>query len=466
MNKKAFVSLFFSSDKLQVVKLSAARKKVETFATIDLPNGLIVNHEVKDTDALGGILKKLWSKLHLREKSVGIVVPEFSTFIKGMNMPKLEGDELDEAVRWHAEEFLPIDPKEMIVDWKIIGSDAFEYQVLLVAIKESILAGYVNAAASAGLYPLVVETPSISLARVANTPQAKIILYTAFDEIILVLTVSEKVITSSVLSYDNATEVISTVNRMMHHYKDLNIESIYVGGVGINTDFLNDLGQKSGVKLEKISVPVSGMTADDVQRYIVPVSLQFKDPAEPVSAATINLLPEPVVKKYEKKRLNLQIWSLLMLVTLMVVASFLTTLGSYIYMTQQISSQKSKVVNVVTANTKNKDASMKIKAVNDNTDKVMKILSLSTPPQEAFNAIYKSKPAGVTLSSYRVDLEKNTISIAGISATRDDLIAFKQEIEKSGVFGKVTLPLAAFEVQNDLNFSLNFTYLNPSAVKK
>ena len=99
-------------------------------------------------------------------------------------------------------------------------------------------------------------------------------------------------------------------------------------------------------------------------------------------------------------------------------------------------------------------------------DKVMKILSLSTPPQEAFNAIYKSKPAGVTLSSYRVDLEKNTISIAGISATRDDLIAFKQEIEKSGVFGKVTLPLAAFEVQNDLNFSLNFTYLNPSAVKK
>ena len=41
MNKKAFVSLFFSSDKLQVVKLSAARNKVVTFATIGFHDGLI-----------------------------------------------------------------------------------------------------------------------------------------------------------------------------------------------------------------------------------------------------------------------------------------------------------------------------------------------------------------------------------------------------------------------------------------
>ena len=459
MIKKTFVSLYFVSNRLEVLKLTSGKRKVEVFATIDLPQGLIVDHEVKDLNALAEILKKLWSKFHIREKSVGIVVPEFSTYTKIIKMPKLAIDELDEAVRWQSQEYMPMALEEMVLDWKIIGEKASEYDVLVVAIKESILAGYVNATALAGLFPLVVETPSISLARMVNSASAKVIIYALYDEIILVQTMGERVMSSTVIAYEDSSQVIPLVSRMIRYNKEAAVEKIYVAGAGVGTEFLKEFSEKNNIAVEKLSLKMKGLSEDDLQRYLIPISLQFKDPAEPKSSDTINLLPEPVVKKYERKRFSLQVWSLLMVVTLMIVTSFLAALGTYIFFVQQISAQKADTSVVTTDYSKNKDATVKIKNINDASDKVMAILKYSQSPSEVFNAVYKSKPEGIILDGYRMDFEKGDIKLSGISATRDDLITFKQNLEKTGLFGQILLPLSTFEIENNLEFEISFVYL-------
>jgi Tfp pilus assembly protein PilN len=462
MIKKAFVSLFFVANRLEILKLNSSKKKAEVFATIDLPQGLIVNHEVKDTNALAEILKKLWKKLHIREKSVGIVVPEFSTFTKVLMLPKLEMSELDEAARWQSQEYMPIALDDMVLDWKIIGEKPSEYQVLVVAIKESVLAGYVNATALAGLFPLVVETPSISLARIANGDFAKVIIYALSDEIILTLTVGEKVLSSTVVSYEESSQVVPLISQMIRYNKEVKVEKIYIGGVGIQTDFLKEFCEKNQISVEKISLKMGGLSEEDSQRYLIPIALQFKDPAEPSSSATINLLPEPVVKKYERKRFNLQLWGLLMIVTFMVVISFVASLGTYMFFIQQISSKKSQVSVVTNTYSKNKDATVKIKSINDASNSVLAVLATTQQPAEIFNIIYKSKPEGVKITSYRIDYEKGGVTLSGVSATRDDLISFKQSLEKTGLFGQILLPLSAFEIENDLEFALSFVYTPPA----
>lgn len=69
MKNNSFVSLYFTSSKLLLLKLDSAKKKVEVFATVDLPQGLIQGHQVKDTKALADILKRVWEKLKIKEKN-------------------------------------------------------------------------------------------------------------------------------------------------------------------------------------------------------------------------------------------------------------------------------------------------------------------------------------------------------------------------------------------------------------
>ena len=82
MAAKSFVSIYFSPAKLQIVKLSANKKRVEKFATVDLPPGLVMDYGVGNPRPLSDVIKKTFASLGIREKSVGLVVPEFSSFIK------------------------------------------------------------------------------------------------------------------------------------------------------------------------------------------------------------------------------------------------------------------------------------------------------------------------------------------------------------------------------------------------
>jgi len=120
MMNKSFISLSISSQKLQVLQLNSGKDKVQKASTIDLPEGLISNHRVSDKQYLAKILKGVWKKVGLKEKTVGIVIPEFSTFIKQLTLPKLETVELDEAVQWQARDFLPTKVSNMSMDWKVV----------------------------------------------------------------------------------------------------------------------------------------------------------------------------------------------------------------------------------------------------------------------------------------------------------------------------------------------------------
>ena len=178
MNNNSFVSLYFTSSKLLLLELNSSGKKAQVYAAVDLPEGVIQDHRVRDEKSLSDILKRVWQKLKIKEKSVGIVIPEFSTFTKSINLPKLERDELDEAVKWQAEEYIPLDPAGMSLDWKILSETEEGYRVLLVAVSQDLLNGYVSAVDSAGLIPLVVETPSMSLVRaVGEDVKSKLIIF-------------------------------------------------------------------------------------------------------------------------------------------------------------------------------------------------------------------------------------------------------------------------------------------------
>ncbi len=454
----SFVSLYFTSDKLLLLKLASSGKKVELRAEISLPQGIIKNHRISDIKSLSVILKRVWQKLKIKEKSVGIVIPEFSTFTKAIDLPKIDISELDEAVKWQSEEYFPLDKNEMIVDWKIISESEGGYRILAVAVNSQLLKDYVTAADQAGIFPMIVETPSISLVRAAGEDEkVKLVIYFSYDEAIITLSKGSEILTSSVLETGfNAQALLATIGRIIRHFEDVGISKIYVGGMPSDGSYLPYIADNLKLPMQKLEYKVEGLSASEMQKYMIPLSLQFKNPSVPASTKTINLLPQETVDKYKGKKRGVQVWGVLLIVTLIMVGCLMALTGTYFYIVQGLSKYNGLNTLSDTSYQKSKTASDIIKNVNTVSERTIKIDSISVFPQEILNMIYAKKPENIAIINYKIDFEEGKIRIMGVSAGRDDLFLFKKNLEDCGEFQNIDLPLTSFEQGENIEFEMSF----------
>lgn len=464
MLKKSFVSISFTSPKkIQVLRLTSSKKSVKKFVSVALPEGLISNLKVVDEQALAKVISELWKKVGIREKSVGIVIPENSTYTKILVIPTIPREELDEAVRWQAFEYLPDKPENLILDWKIISEEKDEIRVLVVAVQKEILHGYVRAARLAGLFPTVVESPSLSLVRFAQgSDKGSLFVYEASGDAIIIISAGQAIIASSVVSMENQEEVVKVANQMAKHYSDTKIEQIVVGGSDVSENIVAKLGQSLGVQPAWIKPRVSGVDAKTFQEYIIPISFQLKEAATPEDERTVNLLPPELVKKYNNEKLKHQIWSLSLFVSLIVWISFFSVLGVYLFFGTQINIlKKEDVLNQIPP--EKAQYISQVENINTVSAKTLAIVSARVYPQSILNAISEAKPDGGNVLRYRIDMESGAIELVGISSTRASLISFKEALEENIDFSLVSIPISSFEQESNLDFVMNFRYLPISA---
>lgn len=463
MQRKSFVAISFSRQKLQVIKLNSQKTKVEKFATIDLPQGLISDYKVVNPQGLSVVIKNVWRQLGLREKTVGIVIPEFSTFIKPITLPKIEISELDEAVRWQAQEFLPSGASEMVMDWKIVGETPDKYHILTLAMKKEILAGYVDAVGLAGFFPLLVKTPAITLTTISGSePIGKLIVFSNFGETVLVIADGQKILGSSVIRLEEKVDVAQTAKLIVKHYKEIDVKKVFVGGGDATQALAGALQKVLGKPVEILKTNIHGLPPDQVQKYLVPVALGQAKSVGPSDETTINLLPLNWVSKYENKRLKAQIWGLLTLSTLIILGCLFVTGGTYFYLGSQAAAIARE--NETKSAGLPKELTEKIVEINEASSNALLIEEISFTPQEVINAIIKVKPLDVSILQYKLDLDTGKINFGGIAATRESLIKFKEGLEGNKDFGLVTIPLSSFEKEVDLEYEASFTFL-PAAKK-
>lgn len=467
MFKKSFVSIYFLQDKIQILQLSSNKKAVKVYATVDLPKGLYGNHKIVDVNSLAKILRSAWKKLGIREKLIGIIIPEFSTFIKLFELPNLTIQELDEALGWQAQEFLPTSSKEMIMDWKIVKKLDKSYQVLAVAVENNILNGYVMACELAGLFPQIVETPSLSVARLAKDgDESKLVLYINKSESLLLFVQGEKILGSSVILASDISEAETTAKRMLSHFSKEKVTTLLVGGVVSDKASVEKMATDLKLTLKLINPGVSGISEADAQNYLIPISSQKQDPEPPESPVSLNLLPGSLVEKYKVAKTKLQVWSLTLTTTFFVWFAFLITLGSYLFINQQITglSVKNSQVNSITK--QRQEAADRVANINTTAEKVISIKDASVLPQTVLNIVYQAKPSGVNITDYDIDLDRGEGLVKGFADSRQVLVDFKKNVESNSDIGSVDIPISNFEEEANLEFRLTFNYLPISSTVK
>ena len=455
--KRNFVSLVVTPKQLKAIRVNTKTNTVIKFAQIDVPPGVIVNYQVQDKETLVKLISELWTKNKIGEKYVGVVVPEFSTYTKSLTLPNLTDTEISEALSIKIQDYIPVSVDEVIFDWKTIKRDKKNAEVLVVAISKAVLFGYIDAIAAAGLSPLVVETPSLSILRIIDGDETgKLIIYLTTSEAVLVIAIGGKIIASSVITSGNFNTIVGTARQMLTHYKEVSIDKVMISGVGLTQDLVQFLNYNLGSTVQFANVQVKGMLPAQVQDFLVGVSLQQKNPAEPLSELTINLLPPAWAEYYKKQSLGIREWTLTLIASIIIWTTFLSALIVFMFLSLKLQNLKNDS-QVAAASELNKAVS-DVKDINSLADTVINFDDNTVYPQSVISLLSSAKPAGVSIDYYKVNYDSGQVIIDGNADVVESLISFRDALKAKDELDKVDLPIDTLVQQSNIDFEISAIY--------
>ena len=122
----------------------------------------------QSTAAFAEIIMKLFKAAGVRSRDIAISLPESLVFTRTVSLPALTNQEVAAAIKWEAEQYIPIPVKEAIIQHQIMERDEGPMggvRVLLVAAPRTLVEKYIKVVNAARLNVVAVETELLSLAR-------------------------------------------------------------------------------------------------------------------------------------------------------------------------------------------------------------------------------------------------------------------------------------------------------------
>jgi len=171
--KPEVFGLDISDLSLKIIKLKKKKGDLSlaSFSEEKIKPGLIKKGQIKDEKALIEVLKKAVLNVKGEKLKTNYIIaslPEEETFLQVIQMPKMKEEELKEAVRFEAENYIPLPINDLYLDFEVIKPvyDNLDYlDVLVAALPKKIVDSYVFCFKEAGLIPIALEVESLAICR-------------------------------------------------------------------------------------------------------------------------------------------------------------------------------------------------------------------------------------------------------------------------------------------------------------
>jgi type IV pilus assembly protein PilM len=201
-NSNSIVGLDIGSSSVKAVELALKGKGFELthLGTANLPSESIVQGAFLNSAAIVDTVREAIENGKIRTKNVSAAVSGHSVIVKKVNLPSMTRDELDEQIRWEAEQYIPFDVNEVNLDFQILdsavaGEGDGQMEVLLVAAKKDLIDDYVQVITEAGLVPAVIDVAAFA---VENAFEANYDV--SSDEIVALVNIGAQVVNINILS--------------------------------------------------------------------------------------------------------------------------------------------------------------------------------------------------------------------------------------------------------------------------
>lgn len=174
-----FFGLDIGSHSLKIAQVEKNKDKPRliAFGFAEAPPRGLLSEAETDLTALAEAIKRLHQEARIDTKNVASALPEDQVFTKVVTFPKLSDEELGSAIKWEAEQYVPIPLDEVNLDYQIVGKAkegvAEKIEVLLVAAPKRLIEKVLQVLRVAGFNPVALETEILALARSLITPDSE-----------------------------------------------------------------------------------------------------------------------------------------------------------------------------------------------------------------------------------------------------------------------------------------------------
>ena len=165
--RKNALGLDIGSSSVKLVQLRESKKGIQlaNFSMAPLPSEAIVDGALMNASAVVDTVQGMISAQKLKTRDVALSISGHSVIIKKISLPAMTQDELDESIKWEAEQYIPFDVNDVYLDYQILQSrpEQGQMDVLLVAAKKEVVDEYSGIVREAGLEPVVVDVDCFTI---------------------------------------------------------------------------------------------------------------------------------------------------------------------------------------------------------------------------------------------------------------------------------------------------------------
>lgn len=163
------VAIDIGSNSIKMIQLErdqTGRHRLVSWGMEELASDTIVDGSVMNTGAVVDVIKNLSAKSG-KIKNVVASIAGNSVIIKRITLQSMSMEELEEQIKWEAEQYIPFDINDVNIDVQILDGahpDPSQMDVLLVAARRDLVNENMSLFQQSGLSPVVMDIDSFALA--------------------------------------------------------------------------------------------------------------------------------------------------------------------------------------------------------------------------------------------------------------------------------------------------------------
>lgn len=165
---KRLVGLDIGSSVVKAVELVPHKKNSYRLLAMGmeaLPPETIIDGAIIAKLPVADAINHIFMDKRIRNKRVCTSISGHSVIVKKITLPIQSDEDLNESIRWEAEQYIPFEISDVNLDFQVLGEqkESGNMDVLLVAVKREKISDHTSVVTMAGKTPVVVDVDAFAL---------------------------------------------------------------------------------------------------------------------------------------------------------------------------------------------------------------------------------------------------------------------------------------------------------------
>lgn len=169
-NRRDITAVDIGSYAIKVVNMQRTRGgvKLNAAGTVRIEPDAMRRGEIFDTAQVSKSLDKLLSAMGLNVKKAVTTISNQNLIIRDLKLPLMSEDEVGEALKWEAADYLPFSVESSVLDYSVTGYDSKDMEILLVAAKKRVVDSFLAPLQELNIKPVAVLVQPLVLLALAG----------------------------------------------------------------------------------------------------------------------------------------------------------------------------------------------------------------------------------------------------------------------------------------------------------